>query len=416
MNIMEVNLGAPSTSSGLRLFLQKKIAASLAICAVISFAGCARAQPANPISLAALPINAEQRSSVRAIHDVATAAGEKAEPLDFPDGSRVLVLRTGGRLLALSHGDQPTVLWNNPVFASAERVRTYFSDTKHWRNIGGDRTWLAPEWNLFIADPAHIGETYTPPPEIDRGHFSIDVAGGQLSAKTEFSIKHFRPDLHVDGTIRKTWTPAVNPLSGEGAGITYAGYTQRTTLELRSVKGDNRRSDGSPVMLGLWNLLQLPHGGHLMIPTYSRAAPRVVFGDVTPSDLFVTDRTVDYFMHAAGSEKITLLATTLTGRAGYLYRNGPERYTLIIRNFFVDPSAAYADPLWAEPDGLRYCVQACSSSEGDERFSELEYHAPAVIATTGAASADVSTVWSFSGTSAQIRLVASRLLGIELAP
>jgi hypothetical protein len=46
-------------------------------------------------------------------------------------------------------------------------------------------------------------------------------------------------------------------------GLTYAGFTVQTTLNVRAL-------EGAPVKISLWNLLQIPHGGEAVVPTLSR--------------------------------------------------------------------------------------------------------------------------------------------------
>ena len=106
-------------------------------------------------------------------------------------------------------------------------------------------------------------------------------------------------------------------------------------------------------------------------------------------------------MNEDGCHKIAVRAVDLTGRVGYLQKN-----SLVIRNFFVNPSGEYIDTPWLDEADRGYAFQACNVNIPRlGQFNELEYHVP-----TG--HTDVSQVWAFRGTRAAIRAIAARLLGI----
>ncbi len=93
-------------------------------------------------------------SRMDSLIDNLTRSGSPSEALVVPDGGRLLVLPAYGRVLGLYTGDSDeNVLWTNPALATAESATAYFR-RGGWRNPGGDRTWLAPEIELFIGDLA----------------------------------------------------------------------------------------------------------------------------------------------------------------------------------------------------------------------------------------------------------------------
>ena len=173
------------------------------------------------------------------------------------------------------------------------------------------------------------------------------------------------------------------------ADVEYAGYTQHTSLAI--VGGDHT----SPV--GLWNLVQMPHGGELLLPTFSRTEPKLIFGKIPAEDLVVSDQLVRYRMRQAGEHKIALRAVAVTGRVGYLFAQ-VGRWALVIRNFVVNPSGEYVDVPWDDPSDLGYATQACNVNSGLGQFSELEYHIPAIGGNTGRMRCDdTAQVWAFRG-------------------
>jgi len=329
-----------------------------------------------------------------------------------PDGSRILQLLHGGRVLGLfSASGNDNFYWTNPALNSEESARQFF-DGDDWHNSGGDRTWLAPEVDFFFPKfPDLDMSTYWQPRQLDPGNYTLceDHRGQRMVNNLQVMLSRTKKEVHLE--IAKWVNPALNPLRYEpnwrdDTTLHYAGYTQHT--ELRFIEEST-----SEIAIGLWNLVQMPHGGDLHIATYSRAEPKIYMGEVSEKDLFVSDRLVRYRMRAQGEHKIGLRAASMTGRVGYVYPVG-EQLALIIRNFFVNPSGEYVDVPWRATDDFGYAVQACNVNSRWGAFSELEYHVPAIGGATGSTYCeDVSQIWAFCGPPARIHQAAKLLLSSD---
>ena len=243
---------------------------------------------------------------------------------------------------------------------------------------------------------------------LDPGNYRVLKSGTSFALVNRFQVKLSRLKKSVSLQITKRFGPAPNPLRYERGldlpCVDYAGYTQITSLELL---GTSRRVRAA---LGLWNLVQMPHGGDLLIPTYSRSEPLRVFGSIPDKDLTVSDRLIRYRMCQTGEHKISIRAVASCGRVGYLRLNGSQS-TLIIRNFGVNPSGEYVDAPWKETDYLGFSTQACNVNSGLGQFSELEYHIPAIGQGTGSVRChDDAQVWAFRGPSHEIQSISRILL------
>jgi len=338
-------------------------------------------------------------------------AGKPVRVLSGPDGARILILPHGGRVLGLfARGSDDNFLWTNPSLGGAKSARALFRSDE-WRNTGGDRTWLSPEAELFF--PGFPDRTeYRQPRQLDPGAYRC--AGGERSVRlvNDLEVVGFRRKERIRLRITKEILPAENPLRfepGRAGGLAFGGYTLRSTLE--------QRSGASRTAVGLWHLLQLPHGGEMLIPTYSRTRPRVYFGRVPAEELAVEDGLVRYRMRSAWTHKIGIRAVATSGRVGYVCRSG-RQWRLVVRSFRVDPGGLYADYPPGKPEEVGYAVQACSVCEcALGAFSELEYHVPAIGGNTGLVRCeDVSEVWAFEGRFSAIRGAARLLLGASLRP
>lgn len=333
-----------------------------------------------------------------------TGANKQTHTMEVSDRTRVLLLPHGGRVLGLfSSGSDENFYWTHPALESSENASRFYS-SEGWQNSGGDRTWLAPEVELFFPNYPDLSMSgYFQPRELDPGLYKAEEQNGCLELINRFELALFRSNVTAELELRKWIGPTANPLRYDAfAEIEFAGYEQHTKLELFG---------NGAACVGLWNLVQMPHPGRMLIATYSRTDPRLLFGHIPHEDLEVNDHSIVWHMRADGEHKIGVKAIATTGRVGYLYGSGAE-CGLVIRNFFVDPSGEYVDVPWTAEHDRGYSVQACNVNSWLGRFNELEYHVPAIGGKTGRKSClDVSQVWAFRGEQAELEKIAERLLG-----
>jgi len=337
------------------------------------------------------------------------AIGKPTETWESPDGTRVLVLPYGGRILGLfAPGDEENFFWTHSALSRIDSARKFYEDP-HWHNSGGERTWLAPEVDFFFPDYPKL-DRYWQQRELDPGSYQASRSDGTLSWKNRATLTVSRTGQKVDLEIAKALAPALNPLRYDKrdrwADLKFAGYTLRTSLQLTG--------RDHPPYIGIWQLTQMPHGGDMLVPTIFRSEPKLYMGKIDDADLIVGEHLVRYRMRAPGEHKLSVRAIALTGRVGYMYGHGEEA-SLIIRNFNVNPSGEYIDTSLQEPDNLGFAFQACNVNSGLGEFSELEYHAPAIGRKTGQTlSVDESQLWAFRGPESVVRSVARHLLSSEV--
>jgi hypothetical protein len=343
------------------------------------------------------------------------AVGKSTELYQTDDGTRVLILPYGGRILGVfAPGSEENFLWTNSVLNSVESARAYYA-SDDWQNSGGDRTWLAPELDFFFPKFPDIDIAgYWQPRGLDPGNYALTRTDQEVELTNRLSIDAFRSRKRVELEITKSIAAAPNPLrydaQARSGAVEYAGHTLLTSLKIL-----NAGPDAVP-LVGLWSLTQMPHQGELFVPTYSKTEPRVYFGLVdTPADeVAVNDRLVRFKMRAAGEHKIGIRAAVTTGRIGYIYPT-ENRHALIVRNFSVNPSGEYADVPWTEPEDRGYSTQACSVNSRWGMFSEMEYHVPAIGGSTGLRHVeDRSQLWAFRGSREDIIKIARALLSNEI--
>lgn len=333
--------------------------------------------------------------------------GKSVETLTCPDGTEILVLPYGGRILGLfSPKTADNFFWTNTALETIESARNFYSKND-WHNSGGDRTWLSPEIDFFFPKFPDTS-VYSQPRQLDAGEYHIEKTNNMLFMDIQLTMTPLRTMQPVKLQINKVISPALNPLRYELdcrylGELEYAGFTLRTSLNIC----DN---DGNSTSVGIWSLLQLPHGGDLIMPTYSKTAPKIYCGNIPHQDLSIKDKSIVYKMRAKGGYKIGIRSFASTGRIGYVYQTG-DNWALVIKNFFVNPSGEYIDVPYDDPADYGYCVQACNADMEQYSFSELEYHAPSVGKNTGRKQyEDSSQIWAFRGTLENISMIVKKLL------
>lgn len=345
------------------------------------------------------------------LREILRKAGKPTVSYRCQDGTRLLVLPYGGRMLGLysPHNDM-NFYWSHPALNSAATAREFYAGDQ-WHNSGGDRTWLAPEVDLFFPNFPKL-DKYFQQRALDPGRYQVVKKAGGFELTNHLRVHFSRLKKDANLKITKSFGPAPNPLRHERGvdlkEVEYAGYTQHTSLELVGKKKTSR------VQVGLWSMLQLPHGGDFLIPTFGRSKPYHIFsltGTIPASDLITRDGLIRYRARQKSEHKIGVRTISTCGRMAYVYQTG-KTCALIIRNFAVNPSGEYVDVPWKEPDCLGFAVQACNVNSGLGAFSELEYHIPAIGYRTGLARChDAAQIWAFRGPAKKIRKIRKLLLG-----
>jgi hypothetical protein len=347
---------------------------------------------------------------IKQLIEVLTQVGKPSVKWTSPDGSTLLILPYGGRILGLFAPDSDrNFFWTHPALDSVDTAKAFYASNT-WHNSGGDRTWLAPEIDFFFPKYPNLA-VYTQPADLDPGNYELTYDDNSIVLKNRFFSQLSRSKATAELEITKRLASTPNPLRGihnqYSSDIKYAGYTLQTKLEIRSC-------DAAFGPVGLWNLLQLPHEGEFLIPTTSKSTVTTCFGNVEASDLTVLENLVRYRMHASGEQKIGLPPLNLVGRMGYVFSSSDGAASLIVRNFSLNRLGDYVDVPRNELDGQGAAIQACNINSSLGAFSEMEHHAPAIGGSTGLLQCeDSSQVWAFSGPAESISAIARALVSFD---
>src|SRR5579863_7656442 len=141
------------------------------------------------------------------------AVGKSTELYHTEDGTRVLILPYGGRILGVfAAGNDENFLWTNSALNSVESARAYYA-SEDWQNSGGDRTWLAPEVDFFFPKFPNIDIAgYWQPRCLDPGSYALTKTVDGVKLTNRLNIDAFRSRKRVELEITKSVAAAANPL------------------------------------------------------------------------------------------------------------------------------------------------------------------------------------------------------------
>lgn len=301
--------------------------------------------------------------------------------LEADGGGHMIVLERGGRVIGVYNEEHSeNAFWVHPQLSSTELAYGQYVSGIDW-NIGGDRTWISPEVEFNVADTSSFWESYRVQPSLDPGHYKFEnnKEQGCLTLQQNFVVDAYRAHKQLTLDLKKRICLIPDPLKSiekfhPAISYAYLGYSMECTL---SILNDE------PVSLSLWNLVQLPAGGEIVISTRGKALVHDFFKPTGPSHLSVLPGEVRFKLDAQSQHKISIKVNDVTGRAGYIREGTDGKHYLFIRQFDVDPSAEYGDvPAHALSD-KGHCVQ-CYNDNGElGQFGELEYHTPMMDRSSG---------------------------------
>jgi hypothetical protein len=335
------------------------------------------------------------------------AAGEPFHVLPLHDGMRALFTQRGARMLGLfPDGDGANLLWTNAALTDVDAFRAFVS-AGEW-NLGGERCWIAPEIQFNVADRNDFWGTISVPPQMDPGHYRMSIGDEAVRFEAEMMLMAHNlatgdKRLRVARVIR----PAANPLP-EADGVQFAGLAHTAALT---------ELDDAPIVSEIWNLVQLPAGGTLVIPVIGAPRPTRYFGNPAPDTQTVVDGALQIALTGAQQYKVGYPAVSMTGRMGYWRMLADGRASLLVRSFFNDPANLYAEEPPDEPGRGGHSVHIYNDGgefSAAERFGEMEASGHTLGSKTGlSSSVDTFHLWAYIGAAEALRPIARALSGVQ---
>jgi hypothetical protein len=256
--------------------------------------------------------------------------------MSLSDGFSLIACERGGRLFGPFVDNGESVLWSNHAFQTDSSFDAFIK-SGDW-NIGGDRIWVAPEFQYNVRDRNRFFETYAMQNDMDPGNYDIIVKTAGLVLEKSMHLEVYtQRGVFTDIFLKREVLPLTNPLRCLSSfdevmrGVSYAGYIQKLTLKQSKFDG---------LINEVWNLTQAVAGGKLYVGT--TGCPEYT-DYYTPVDELQTWNNRRYILDITGERifKVGYKASGLTGRYAYLNELEEGRWCLMVKNYFNDPSGEY---------------------------------------------------------------------------
>ncbi|NJO83817.1 MAG: hypothetical protein HC828_14140 [Blastochloris sp.] len=339
---------------------------------------------------------------------VLQSVGEPFTVLPLQGDASVLITRRGGRVLGLFPApDADNLFWTSSAFESSAAFRAFIErkDGWHW-NLGGDRTWIAPEFAYNARDRRNFSGTWTIPHDMDPGMYTITYTDGRIALTTEMMLPvyhHGEMNGETRLTLQKTIYAA--PVVEESNGVISVGYVSESTL---TQHGD------APIASHAWHLLQVHPGGTLIIPVRGEFGAADYVAPVPVEARQVVDGAVRLSIGGAGRFKVGYDAACMTGRMIYRQPMPDGRVALLVREFENDPANPYLEEPPDSPGVGGHSVHVYNNGDdpaNDPSFGEMECAGRTVGRATGHTSqTDTVTLSMFVGEATAIDRIIDALV------
>lgn len=263
------------------------------------------------------------------------------------DGFSLIACERGGRLFGPFINNGESILWSNHAFLAAGNFDAFIR-SGDW-NIGGDRVWIAPEFQYNVRDRNRLLETYEMQVDIDPGNYEVGVKANGLVLEKKMHLEVYTQKCsYTDIYLKREVLPIANPLRNISKfnkvmnGVIYAGYVQH--LVLKQLKYDGLINE-------VWNLTQTIAGGTLFVGTTGCPELTDYYTPVGELQIWNQRR---YILNITGERilKVGYKASGLTGRYAYLNELAEGGWCLMVKNYFNNPSGKYIK----EPAHLPGCA------------------------------------------------------------
>jgi hypothetical protein len=335
------------------------------------------------------------------------AAGQRRFLLESAAGS-LMVSLTGARAIGCEFKHSPgNLFYHDPQLETPGLVQQTLAASP----AAGDRLWIAPEVNYIFKDlskvlPGLPGGSLTPT-QMEPGDYHVSShAADHVSLLAHMRLEDRIAKAHVSLKASRSYQ-LVGPPAGLDAGLTHFGFSLTNQLEVTEY-------DKPGLMLGVWDLLQIPPAGWLVCPTVGLASrPRSYYDSYTDDRCRLVGGAVHFRIDGQGRYKMGLSPLQTTGRMGYYRKFGKSFSTLLVRTFAVHPGLVYCDQPITEL-GRPISGDALQSFNG-AGFGEMEHHEPALVTGQYPLSrAGTCVTHALIGPDALIQAAGEKLLGVDL--
>lgn len=320
----------------------------------------------------------------------------------------------GGKVIAMSVAGLQghNLIWPNPQIYTAE----FWSRRPRDWNLGGARTWIAPEADFYL----DAQQNWFVPEPMDPGHYRLERQEANLVVcSNQFNIKNINGEeyyLKIARTIELLSTPPdfVPP------DCQYIGM--KFTHELINLSDKTIGQDVA--YASLWSLIQLDTAGTMIIPIRKDPAHQDItvrdygptnFNTVPPERMTIAEDWIAVKIDGRFRCKLGFAPWAARNGIAYLsYRHGSEQARLYLKEFAVDPGAVYVDHPWEKAYDYGDAIQLYNDDGRFGGFCEIEGHAPAKILPPNDRLSHTVTLSVIIGPLEQLKQIAGQKLAVDM--
>ncbi len=315
-------------------------------------------------------------------------------------GARVVGMTSGG-----IEGDN--LLWINPKVMDD----SFWSAAKRDWNLGGARSWIAPEDQFYLDKD----NKWFVPGQMDPGSYTVAKSTkNSIVMSNEFTIanKSGQP-YHV--RITRDLSLLVSPPAGSpraSSGVKFVGM--KFTHRLVNLGKETIGKD-IPYM-GLWSLIQIPPGGTMIIPVKEHLKRtelpyRDYFNPIPPERMSYAHGVITVKIDGVYRSKYGIAPWGAEDRLAFLSKaDANGQAVLFIKEFTVEPKGTYLDHPGGKPSAYGDAVQMYNDDGKMGGFAEIECHGPSKVLAPSAAESHTVTVLAYTGRLEDLKKIASKVL------
>lgn len=255
-------------------------------------------------------------------------AGDDFQQLRIGDHASILVSALTARVYGPFFEGRDPIGWVAQAFGKATDFKN-LRQSGDW-NVGGERLWLSPELEYFVADRRDFWNTYAVPSVIDPGLYELSrIEGDGVCLSTAFDLRSARTGSHQAIRIERRIVPA--PLSAAlPPSVRTASYRQEISVDSAS---------GEPPVVP-WIIRQVRLGGEVRIPARLGAKASSIVGPL-PEHAKVADRDGFVFgLDRGGLFKAAFAARDISPTIAYVMPAGDDICSIVL-SFDGSADAAY---------------------------------------------------------------------------
>jgi hypothetical protein len=353
------------------------------------------------------------------VKEVVDQLGQKTSIIMLGDSTKAVLAiapEYGARVIGMSANglDGENLLWvNNKIFSDS-----FWTASKRDWNLGGARTWIAPEDAFYL----NRNNEWFVPSQMDPGSYKLEKnEGGSIVCSNTFSINNKEGksyDVKITRTISVLDKP-VEPTKSFSNEVSYVGL--RFTHELENLSKVTFGKDQP--YIGLWSLIQINPSGTMIIPlAFSKNQKNPpsrnyggTFNDFPQGErMWTMENVVTVRIDGKFRGKIGFAPWACKGQVAYLSPGKDGNGKLLVKEFDVDPKGVYLDHPWGKPSEYGDAIQVYNDDGQMGGFAEMECHGSAKLLQPGQKESHTATLSVYLGKIPLLKKIAEEVLGLDM--